>query len=135
MSRTFEAKTTGITTKDIIAQQQDMRIKQNNLANSGGGTVPQFQTSGAKTGQDTNSLIKSLADKQVQMDENSKYDNCSGSPKGQGTCGGSRKKKMNYQKKNNKKKITVVRRRLYQKKRHYTRHHDNRHYTIKNRQR
>ena len=131
--RTFEAKTTGVTTKDIITQQQEMRIKQNNLANSGGGSVPQFRSSGPQTGEDSNVLIKSMADKQVQMDENSKFNHCSGSAAGQGTCGGSRKNKMHYQKKNNKKKITVVRRRLYQKKRHDTRHHHNRHYTIKNR--
>jgi hypothetical protein len=133
--RTYEAKTTGATTKDIVAQQQEMRVKQNNLANSGGGnTVPQFRQSG-QTGEDPNALIKSMADKQVQMDENSKYNNCSGSPAGHGTCGGSRKKKVQYQKKNNKKKVTVISRRFYQKKRHYTRNHHNRHYTIKNRHR
>ncbi len=134
MTRTFEAKTTGVTTKDIVEQQHEMRVKQNNLANSGGApTVPQFRQAGPQTGEDPNALIKSMADKQVQMDEDSKYNNCTGSPKGQGACGGSRKKKMGNQKKNNKKKITVVRRRLYQKKGHHTRNHNNRHYTIKNR--
>lgn len=133
MTRTFEAKTTGVTTKDIVQQQQEMRVKQNNLANSGGSTVPQFRQSGPQTGEDPNALIKSMADKQVQMDENNKYNNCTGAPKGQGSCGGSRKKKMGNQKKNNKKKITVVRSRFKQKKGHYTRNHNNRHYTIKNR--
>jgi hypothetical protein len=131
--RTFEAKSTGVTTKDIIEHQQEMRVKQNDLANSGGGTVPQFRQAGPQTGEDTNASIKTMANMQVQMDEDSKYNKCSGSPKGQGACGGSRKKKMSYQKKNNKKKVTVVGRRLYQKKRHYTRNHHNRHYTIKNR--
>lgn len=131
--RTFEAKTTGVTTRDIVAQQQEMRVKQNNLANSGGGTVPQFRQAGPQTGEDPNAMIKSMADKQVQMDENSKYNNCSGSPQGKGMCGGSRKKKVHYQKKNNKTKITVVRNRIYHKKRHDTRNHYNRHYTVKNR--
>jgi hypothetical protein len=133
--REFEAKSTGVTTKDIIEHQQEMRVKQNDLANSGGGTVPQFRQAGPPTGEDTNASIKSMADKQVQMDENSKYNNCAGAPKGQGTCGGSRKKKMSNQKKNNKKKVAVVSRRLYQKKRHHTRNHHNRYYTIKNRHR
>ena len=131
--RTFEAKTTGVTTKDLVAHQSAMRIKQNNLANSGGGTVPQFRTSGPQTGEDPNKTILSMANHQTQMDENNKYNHCSGSPQGTGTCGGSRKNKMNYQKKNNKKKITVIRSRVNQKKRHNTRHQNNRHYTVKNR--
>jgi len=132
--RTFEAKTTGTTTTEIVAQQQAMRVKQNNLANSGGApTVPQFRQSGPSGGEDPNALIKSMADKQVQQDENNKFNRCSGSPQGSGTCGGSRKKKVQYQKKNNKKKITVVRRRFYQKKGHDTRNQNNRHYTVKNR--
>lgn len=131
--RTFEAKTTGLTTQAIVAHQSEMRTKQNELANSGGGTVPQFRIAGPPAGEDTNKSIQSLADKQVQMDEDSKYNHCSGLPQGQGTCGGSRKKQMKYQKKNNKKKITVVRRRVNQKKGHDTRHHHNRRYTIKNR--
>ena len=131
--RTFEAKTTGLTTKDIVANQQEMRIKQNNLANSGGGTVPQFHQSGPQTGENPNATIKTLADQQVQLDENNKYNSCTNSPMNKGICGGSRKKKMHYQKKNNKTKITVVRRRFYQKKRHDTRNHHNRQYTVKNR--
>ena len=129
--RTFEAKTTGVTTKDIIEHQQEMRVKQNDLANSGGGTVPQFRQAGPQTGEDPNTSIKTMADMQVQMDEDSKYNNCSGAPKGQGACGGSRKNKMRHQKKNHKKKVPVVSSRFYQKKRHYTRNHNNRHYTIK----
>jgi hypothetical protein len=131
--RTFEAKSTGVTTKDIVAHQSAMRVKQNNLANSGGGTVPQFRTAGPPMGQDPNQHIKQMAGQQAQLDETNKFSHCSGAPQGQATCGGSRKKKVQYQKKNNKKKITIVRRRFHQKKGHNTRHQHNRHYTIKNR--
>ncbi len=131
--RTFEAKTTGLSTSDIVAHQSAMRVKQNNLANSGGGTVPQFRIAGPSLGEDPNKSIQSMAAKQVQLDEDSSRNHCVGSPSGVGTCGGSRKKQMKYQKKNNKKKITVVRRRLYQKKGHDTRNYHNRKYTIKNR--
>jgi hypothetical protein len=131
--REFEAKTTGVTTKDLIDYQSEMRIKQNNLANSGGGTVPQFRTTGLQTGEDPNKTILSMANHQTQLDENNKYNHCSGSPHGTGTCGGSRKNKVQYQKKNNKKKITVIRRRFNQKKRHNTRYQYNRQYTVKNR--
>jgi len=132
--RTFEAKTNGLSTSDIVAYQSDMRTKQNNLANSGGGTVPQFRIAGPSLGgQDANQSIQSMASKQVQLDENSSRNHCLGLPRDVGTCGGSRKKQMKYQKKDNKKKITVVRRRLYQKKRHDTRNYHNRKYTVKNR--
>jgi len=128
---TFQS--TGLTTRDIVAHQNAMRTKQNTLANSGGGTVPQFRTAGPPTGGDPNVTIQKMAAIQAQTKENSRYEGCSHSAKGTGTCGGSRKKKMKNQKKNNKKKITVVRRRIYQKKRHDTRNHYNRNYTVKNR--
>jgi hypothetical protein len=74
-----------------------------------------------------------MAGQQAQLDENNKFNHCSGAPQGQGTCGGSRKKKMKYRKKNNKKNVTVVRSRIHQKKRHDTRYQNNRNYTTKNR--
>ena len=109
MSRTFEAKTTGLTTKDIIEHQSEMRTKQNNLANSGGGpTVPQFHVAGPPAGEDPNANIKKMAGQQLQIDENSKRNDCVGKPAGVGTCGGSRKKKVQYQKKNYKKRMLEI---------------------------
>jgi len=128
---TFE--TTGVTTKDIIAHQSAMRTKQNMLANSGGGTVPQFRTAGPPTGEDPNVAIQKMAAIQAQANENNKFNACTNSEKGLGTCGGSRKKKMKNRKKNNKKNVTIVRGRIHQKKRHNTRYQNNRNYTTKNR--
>ena len=68
-----------------------MVAKQNEMVKSGGATVPQFREAGAPTGNGPNQAIQQMAGKQLQMDENSKYNGCVG--KAAGACGGSRSRK------------------------------------------
>ena len=89
--RTFSYQTTGTTTADQIAHRNAMVAKQNAMVQSGGTpTVPQFREAGAPTGSGTNHAIQQMAGRQLQMDENSKYNGCVG--KAAGACGGSRRK-------------------------------------------
>lgn len=87
--RTFSYQTTGATTEDQIRYRNETVARQNALAQSGGTTVPQFREAGAPTGAGPNQAIQQMAGRQVQMDENSKYNGCVG--KAAATCGGSRK--------------------------------------------
>ena len=102
MSRTFSYQTTGATTADQIRYRNEMVAKQNALAQSGGTTVPQFREAGAPTGSGPNQAIQQMAGRQLQMDENSKYNGCVG--KAAGACGGSRKtRKMRKRKRKTRK--------------------------------
>ena len=76
--RTFAAQTTGVTTKDQVAYMSTQRQTQNNLAKSGGATVPQFSSSGLSAGTSTNDLIAGMAGQQLQSDAQSKYNGCVG---------------------------------------------------------
>lgn len=76
--RTFAAQTTGITTKDQVAYMSNQRQTQNNLAKSGGATVPQFSSSGLSAGTSSNDLIAGMAGQQLQSDAQSKYNGCVG---------------------------------------------------------
>jgi hypothetical protein len=88
--RTFSYQTTGVTIDDQIRHRNEMVAKQNELVKSGGGPqVPQFREAGAPTGPGPNQAIQQMAGRQLQMDENSKYNGCVG--KAAGACGGSRK--------------------------------------------
>jgi hypothetical protein len=87
--RTFSYQTTGLSTADQIAHRNETVARQNALAQSGGTTVPQFREAGAPTGSGPNQAIQQMAGRQLQMDENSKYNGCVG--KAAGACGGSRK--------------------------------------------
>ena len=89
--RTFTYQTTGVTTADQIAYRNAMVSKQNALAQSGGTTVPQFRQAGLPTGPGPNQSIQKMAEAQMQMDHNSKYNGCVG--KAAGACGGSRKRR------------------------------------------
>ena len=89
--RTFSYQTTGATTGDQIAHRNETVARQNALAQSGGNTVPQFREAGAPTGSGPNQAIQQMAGRQVQMDENSKYNGCVG--KAAGACGGSRRRR------------------------------------------
>jgi hypothetical protein len=89
--RTFEFQTTGATTADQIAYRNSMIAKQNALTQSGGTTVPQFRQAGMSTGPGPNQAIQQMAGKQMQMDQNSKYNGCVG--KSAGACGGSRRRR------------------------------------------
>ena len=91
MTRTFSYQTTGTTTADQIKYHNAMVAKQNEMVKSGGATVPQFREAGAPTGNGPNQAIQQMAGKQLQMDENSKYNGCVG--KAAGACGGSRRRK------------------------------------------
>lgn len=88
--RTFSYQTTGVTTADQIQHRNETVARQNALAQSGGTTVPQFREAGAPTGSGPNQAIQQMAGRQLQMDENSKYNGCVG--KAAATCGGSRRK-------------------------------------------
>ena len=95
--RTFSYQTTGMTTADQIQHRNESVAKQNELVKSGGATtVPQFREAGAPTGAGTNQAIQGMASKQLQMDENSKYNGCVG--KAAGTCGGSRRRRTKRRK-------------------------------------
>jgi hypothetical protein len=89
--RTFSYQTTGATTADHIAHRNAMVAKQNAMVQSGGTTVPQFREAGAPTGNGPNHAIQQMAGRQLQMDENSKYNGCVG--KAAGACGGSRRRR------------------------------------------
>ena len=89
--RTFSYQTTGVTTADQVAHRNETVARQNALAQSGGNTVPQFREAGAPTGSGPNQAIQQMAGRQVQMDENSKYNGCVG--KAAGSCGGSRRRR------------------------------------------
>ncbi len=90
----FEAKITGVTVGQQISEMNASRIRQNELAKSGGGsvTVPQFQTSGLSAGTGPNANISALAQQHLQLKAQGQYNNCVG--KDANTCtGGSRKRK------------------------------------------
>ena len=88
--RTFSYQTTGVTIDDQIRHRNEMVAKQNELVKSGGSTtVPQFREAGAPTGNGPNQAIQQMAGRQLQMDENNKFNGCVG--KAAGACGGSRK--------------------------------------------
>jgi len=90
MSRTFSFQTTGTTTADQIAYRNASVAKQNEMVKSGGSTtVPQFREAGAPTGNGPNQAIQQMAGRQLQLDENNKFNGCVG--KAAGACGGSRK--------------------------------------------
>ena len=91
MTRTFSYQTTGTTTADQIAYRNASVAKQNEMVKSGGATVPQFREAGAPTGAGPNQAIQQMAGRQLQMDENSKYNGCVG--KAAGACGGSRRRR------------------------------------------
>ena len=91
MSRTFSYQTTGATTADQIAYRNASVAKQNELVKSGGATVPQFREAGAPTGPGPNQAIQQMAGRQLQLDENNKFNGCVG--KAAGACGGSRRRR------------------------------------------
>jgi len=91
MTRTFSYQTTGLSVADQIAYRNASVAKQNEMVKSGGATVPQFREAGAPTGNGPNQAIQQMAGKQLQMDENSKYNGCVG--KAAGACGGTRRRK------------------------------------------
>ncbi len=97
--RTFSYQTTGTTTADQIAHRNAMVAKQNAMVQSGGTppTVPQFREAGVPTGNGPNQAIQQMAGRQLQMDENSKYNGCVG--KAAGACGGSRRRKTRRRRK------------------------------------
>ena len=100
--RTFSYQTTGMTTADQIAHRNASVAKQNELVKSGGATVPQFREAGAPTGSGPNQAIQGMAARQLQMDENSKYNGCVG--KAAGACGGSRRRRRGKRRKTRRKR-------------------------------
>jgi len=91
--RTFAAQTTGVSTNDQIKYMANQRQVQNNLAKSGGATIPQFRVAGPSTGTDVNSNINGMAKHQMQTDANNQYNSCIGQPSTcKGTTGGSRRR-------------------------------------------
>jgi hypothetical protein len=67
----------------------NQRQVQNNLAKSGGATIPQFRVAGPSTGTDVNSNINGMAKHQMQTDANNQYNSCIGQPSTcKGTTGG-----------------------------------------------
>ena len=97
MSRTFTATVPATTTADQVKQMNATRTAQNNLAKSGGTTVPQFRTSTT-----TNTAIQQMASQQLTMDQNNKYNGCVG--KAAGSCGGAKRKRRTRRKYKMKKK-------------------------------
>lgn len=89
--RTFTAKLPVTSTSEQVKQMNATRTAQNNLAKSGGATVPQFRTSTT-----TNTAIQNMASQQLKMDQNNKYNNCVG--KAAGLCGGSKRKRRTRRK-------------------------------------
>ena len=89
--RTFSYQTTGVTMQDQIAHRNETVARQNALAQSGGNTVPQFREGGLPTGNGPNQAIQAMAGRQLQLDENSKYNGCVG--KAAASCGGSRRRR------------------------------------------
>lgn len=76
--RTFSAQTTGLTTSDQIKYMSTQRQVQNNLAKSGGATVPQFRVAGPSTGTSVNTNIVNMANHQMKNDANSQFNSCVG---------------------------------------------------------
>lgn len=100
----FEAKTTGLTTKDQVNYMSNTRNQQNTLAKSGGAvTVPQFSSSGPSAGPGANSAIQGLAGKQLQANAQGGYNHCVG--QSASTCGNMTKGGRRSRKRSRKKKV------------------------------
>jgi hypothetical protein len=92
----FEAKTAGLTSKQVVNHIAAGRVAQNNLAKSGGAvTVPQFATSGPPAGPGPNEAIKGMAAGQLQSNAQGQYNSCIGQPASActGKTGGRRTRK------------------------------------------
>ena len=107
MGRDFIAKITGLTTSDTVKYMAGQRTIQNQLAQKGGATIPQFREPGPSAGPGVNGHIAGMAGSQLRMDANNQYIGCVGKPAGM--CGGtrrrrkmSRKYKLKYKKKHHK---------------------------------
>lgn len=111
--RTFAAQTTGVTTKDLIAYNNNNAIKQNKMLQGGSTTtIPQFKTGGPSVGMDPNVSIRQMAGQQLKLDAGNVYNGCVG--KSAGSCGGGRRRKRKTYRRSKKsiaKKIESTKRR------------------------
>lgn len=104
----FAVQSTGVNTKMQIDNMHAGRVKQNELAQSGGGdvTVPQFQESGLKTGAGPNQAIQQMAGRQLQANAQGSYNHCVS--QAAGNCGamkGGRTRRRYRKKRSRKKKV------------------------------
>jgi hypothetical protein len=106
---TFEFKTAGVTSQDVVKHIANGRVAQNNLAKSGGAvTVPQFQTSGPDVGPtNPNTAATGMASNQLQSNALGQYNNCVG--QSASTCtgkgGGRRTKRRRRRTRSRKQKV------------------------------
>ena len=89
----FAATITATSTRDQINNMNAGRMRQNELAKSGGGvTVPQFQTSGLSAGPNANTHIAGMASQQLQANAQNEYAGCVGKPAGSSCNKGGRRR-------------------------------------------
>jgi hypothetical protein len=106
----FDAKTTGVTTRDQIDYMNKVRMSQNALAKTGGAavTIPQFQQAGLRIGPGPNEAIQGMAGKQLQANAQGGYNHCIGQPAGSCgniTKGGRRTRRRSRKNRSRKKKV------------------------------